>query len=105
MTTAVLKAMTIPTAALAAAIAFAALLPAARAGEYCSRDTDYMTDCSFSSMEMCEASRSGRGGECFSEPALAGNGIATVDRNVYAYSPSSVHHERTGRRLISKTNN
>jgi hypothetical protein len=105
MTTAVLKAMTVPAAALAAAIASGALLPAAHAGEYCSRDTDYMTDCSFSSKELCEASRSGRGGECFVGAALENNSIATVDRNAYAYSPRPAHRERTGRSSAAKTNN
>ena len=95
MTTAVLRAMGIPAAALAAAITLGALFApsAARAGEYCSVDDSYMWSCGFSSLEQCKASVSGMDGECYAN----NTGIATIDRNAYAYSPLSVHHARIGK--------
>ena len=65
MTTAVLRAMTIPAATLVAAIALGGLFaPAAvRAGEYCSEDGySFTRNCSFSSMEQCKATVSGLDG-------------------------------------------
>jgi hypothetical protein len=64
-----------------------------------------MTDCGFSSMEQCEATRSGIGGECFRDPFLKDNSTATINRNAYAYSPRPIHRGRTGRGLAAKTNN
>jgi hypothetical protein len=105
--TAALRATTIPAATLAAAIALGGLFspPPARAGEYCSWDTDYMTDCGFSSMEQCQASRSGRGGDCFRDPFLKDNSTATINRNAYAYSPRPSHRERRGKGSAANTNN
>ena len=106
MTTAVLRAMTIPAATLAAAISLGGLFatPAARASEFCSIDTDFMTDCSFGSIEQCQASRSGRGGECFLRPSSKDNSIATINRNAYAYSPPPSYRAHIGRSPIAKTN-
>jgi len=105
MTTAVLRAMTIPAATFAVAIALGALFasPTARAGEYCSLDSDYTRDCGFSSIEQCEASRSGRGGDCMRDPFLKDN--LTSNRDAYAYAPLSHHHARIGRTSAAvKTN-
>jgi hypothetical protein len=92
----VVKAATVSAATLAAAIALGALFapPTARAGEFCSRDTDYVTDCSFTSMAQCEVARSGIGGDCYGNPSFKDNSIATIDRNAYAYSPLPSHGKR-----------
>jgi Protein of unknown function (DUF3551) len=106
MATAVLRATTIPAATLAAAIALGALFapPTARADEYCRQDTDHMTGCGFSSMEQCEATRSGLGGDCFRDPFLKDNSTATINRNAYAYSPRPTHGGHTGRGSPANTN-
>ena len=86
----------ISAATLAGAVAIAALLAphGARAGEYCSRDVDWMKNCSFSSLEQCKASVSGMDGDCYAN----NTGIATIDRNAYAYSPLPTHGKRTHKR-------
>jgi hypothetical protein len=103
----VLRAATISAATLAAAIVLGALFapPTARAGECCSRDTDYVTDCSFTSMEQCEAALSGIGRECYGGPSLKDNSIATINRNAFAYSPRPSHGKRAGRRSPAHPNN
>jgi uncharacterized protein DUF3551 len=103
----ILRAARISAATLAAAIALGALFAAttAGAGEYCSLDTDHMTSCGFSSMEQCEAMRSGMGGECFRDPSLKYDAIASINRTVYAYSPLPSHGKRAGRRSAPRTNN
>jgi hypothetical protein len=107
MAIAVLRAATIPAATFAAAIAIGALFapPTARAGEYCRLDTDHMTGCGFSSMEQCEATRSGLGGECFRDPFLKDNSTATINGNAYAYSLRPSHGERRGRGSAANPNN
>jgi hypothetical protein len=99
MAAAVFRATTIPATTLAAAIALGALFApyGARASEYCRLDTDQMTGCGFSSMEQCEATRSGIGGECFRDPFLKDNSGATINRNAYAYSPRRTHGGHSGR--------
>jgi Protein of unknown function (DUF3551) len=106
MAAAVFRATTIPATTLAAAIALGALFAPhrARAGGYCSWDTDYMTDCSFSSMEQCEATRSGLGGDCFRDAFLKDNSTATINRNAHAYSPRPTHRGHTGRGSPANTN-
>jgi Protein of unknown function (DUF3551) len=103
----ILRAATISAATLAAAIAIGALFtpPTARAGEYCSLDTDHMTSCGFSSMQQCEAMRSGLGGECFRDPSLKDNNIASINRNAYAYSSLPTNGKRHQRGSAAKTNN
>jgi hypothetical protein len=60
---------------------------AASAGEYCRRDvTAYMLGCSFSSMEQCEATRHGLGGDCMRDPFLPD------PRSAYAYQPDLSKH-------------
>lgn len=90
------KATRIPAAALAAAIALGALFaPAARAGDYCSVDDNYMWNCGFSSMEQCRTAVSGMNGDCSANPSAKDTSIAKLDRNAYAYAPRSIHHGRT----------
>jgi Protein of unknown function (DUF3551) len=102
----ILRAATISTATLSAAIVLGALFapPAARAGEYCSVDVDFMKNCSFSSMEQCKATVSGMDGGCFPNPSSKNNSIATINRDVYAYSPHPIHRERNGRSSAVKAN-
>ena len=80
MTTAVLRAMTLPTATLAAAIALGGLFSssAVRAGEYCSEDYSFTRNCSFSSMEQCKAAISGMNAACLREPFLKDDSIEPI---------------------------
>ena len=56
-------------AAALCTLAFVAIAaPAAHAGEYCRTDTSGLLGCSFSSIEQCQASASGRGGTCARDP-------------------------------------
>src|SRR5215468_7158130 len=99
MATIVSKTTTIRAATLSAGIALVAAFatPAARAGDFCSWDTDFVTSCSFSSMEQCQATRSGIGGECFRDPLLKDNSTAAINRNAYAYAPVSSHRAHAGK--------
>ena len=80
-----LIAATAPAATLIAAIAFGALTaPEASAGEFCRRDvTGHMTGCGFATMEQCQASSAGVGGDCFRDPFL------NDSSNALAYHPKS----------------
>jgi len=81
-----LKAATAPAAALLlATIAFGAMIaPEASAAEFCRRDvTGHMTSCGFDSMEQCQASSAGVGGDCFRDPSLGDS------RNAHAEYPKS----------------
>ena len=107
MTTAVLKAMTIPAATLVAAIALGGLFaPAAvRAGEYCSEDGySFTRNCSFSSMEQCKAAISGTYAACLRDPFLKNNSIATINRDAHAYSSDPIDRERNGRSSAVEAN-
>ena len=107
MTTAVLKAMTIPGATLVAAIALGGLFaPAAvRAGEYCSEDGySFTRNCSFSSMEQCKAAISGTYAACLRDPFLTNNSIATINRDAHAYSSDPLDRERNGRSSAVEAN-
>lgn len=92
------RATTIPAVTLAVAIALGALFapPTVRAGEYCRMDTDHMTGCGFSSMEQCEATRYGLGGDCFRDP-FKDNSTASSNLNAYAYSARPTHGGHSGR--------
>ena len=58
------------TTALAAMASVSSTTPAS-AGEYCRRDvTSQVVSCSFDSLEQCEWTSSGRGGDCFRDPSL-----------------------------------
>ena len=87
MTTAVLRAMTIPAATLVAAIALGGLFaPAAvRAGEYCSEDASFTRNCVFSSMEQCKAAISGTYAACLRDPFLKDDSIETINHNSDTY--------------------
>ena len=69
-------------AAALCTLAFVAIAaPAAHAGEYCSTDTSGMRGCSFSSLEQCQASTSGRGGTCARDP------FYNYTKSALAYKP------------------
>ena len=60
-------------APIAALCTIAVFLPAtpASAGEYCRKDVmSQMVSCSFDSLEQCQWTSSGRGGDCFRDPWL-----------------------------------
>ena len=86
MTTTVLKAMIVPAATLATAIALGGLFaPAAvRAREYCSED-GYSFASSFSSMEQCKAAISGTYAACLRDPFLKDDSIETINHNSDTY--------------------
>jgi Protein of unknown function (DUF3551) len=86
-----LNTVTMPAAALAAAIVLGAMsAPQANAAEFCRRDvTGHMTGCGFDSMEQCQAASAGVGGECFRDP------YRTDNSNALAYQPKS-HRARHG---------
>ena len=72
-----------PTAALGALTFVAMAAPApAHAAAYCGRSaTSYMLSCGFDTMAQCQATSSGRGGDCLVDPFQGGvNGA-------YAYAP------------------
>jgi len=91
-TTTVLKARTIRAATLVAAIALDGLFaPAAvRAGEYCSEDGySFARNCSFSSMEQCKATISGRYAACLRDPFLKDDSIETIKSKAKHSDPAS----------------
>lgn len=75
------KMMTASTAALSALALVAMAAPAAHAGEFCRTDSSQMVSCSFSSLEQCQASASGRGGTCARDP------YAKDTNSALAYQP------------------
>ena len=79
----------------------------AQAGEYCRTDvTAHMTSCPYSTMEQCEMTRQGNGGDCFRDPTLPANSASNANsagnngtRSALAYQPRgarSVHRARHG---------
>jgi len=54
---------------------------AAETYTYCRRDNSYMLSCSFETLAQCQASASGRGGECSQNPFLP--------YSAYAYAPKA----------------
>jgi len=82
-----LKMTAAPAAALLALAFVGTTVPAnARPGEYCRTDvTSGMRSCSFSTMEECQATSSGRGGGCYRDPFMADTDSA------YAYHPKQPH--------------
>src|SRR5437660_6924426 len=84
-----LKAAIAPAAAFAVAITFGVLTaPEASAKEFCRRDvTGHMTGCGFDSMEQCQASSAGLGGDCFRDPFLNDSKSSNDARNSFAYQP------------------
>jgi uncharacterized protein DUF3551 len=88
MITTVLKVTTIPAATLILAIALGGLFApvAVRAGEYCSEDGySFARNCSFSSMEQCEAAISGKYAACLRDPFLKDDKIETINHNSDTY--------------------
>src|SRR5947207_12476038 len=68
----------------------------AEAWEYCRRDvTGHMLGCSFSSMEQCEATRSGIGGDCLRDPFLPNS------RSVHAFQAGRSKRSRGARGVRS----
>jgi Protein of unknown function (DUF3551) len=88
----------VPAMTVAATIGFGLMTSSsATAGEFCRTDvTGHMTSCPFASMEQCQASSAGIGGDCFRDPTLAANGGSS--RSAYAYSPKAPHAAKGGRR-------
>jgi hypothetical protein len=106
MTSAVLRAMTMPAAALVAVIALGGLFaPAAvRAGEYCGEDYSFTRNCSFSSMEQCKAAISGMNAACLRDPFFKHDSAEAINSNsnsdAYADLPS--HRARVGTDTAAK---
>jgi uncharacterized protein DUF3551 len=79
-----LKVATAPAMALFAFsfVALAAPAPAS-AYEYCRKDvTSSIVSCSFDTLEQCQATSLGRGGDCFRDPFLP-------SRDALAYAPKT----------------
>ena len=88
-------------AAIACAAFFGSTAPAAGGPEYCRRDiTEYgALSCSFDTLAQCQATASGRGGDCLRDPSLgAGASAYAYAPNVcgtYAYAPiAREHHQK-----------
>src|SRR5260221_4526123 len=65
-----LKWSVVPIAALIAMVFISSARPAS-AGEYCRKDvTSQVVSCSFDTVEQCQWTSSGRGGDCFRHPWL-----------------------------------
>jgi hypothetical protein len=94
------KLLTLGGAAIACAAFLGSAAPAA-AGEYCRRDiTEYgALSCGFDTMAQCQATASGRGGDCLRDPSLGGGASAYAYapgvRGTYAYAPiARKHHQK-----------
>jgi hypothetical protein len=79
-----LKRSLVPIAALIAMSFISSARPAS-AGEYCRKDvTSQVVSCSFDSLEQCQWTSSGRGGDCFPDPWLPA-------ADALAYAPRALH--------------
>jgi len=79
-----LKWSVVPIAALIAMVFISSARPAS-AGEYCRKDvTSQVVSCSFDTVEQCQWTSSGRGGDCFRDPWLP-----AADQ--LAYAPHALH--------------
>jgi hypothetical protein len=86
------KLLSLSVAAIACGAFFGIAAPAAANDDYCRRATDSMVSCGFATLAQCQAMSSGRGGDCFRNPSIAG--AATT----YAYAPVARKHRKvTGR--------
>jgi hypothetical protein len=87
-----------PATAIAAAAIFGALTTgSASAGEFCRQDvTGHMTGCGYNTMEQCQATSAGIGGDCFRDPWLA-NKPNSNPANAYAYAPKAPDAAKRGR--------
>jgi hypothetical protein len=85
--------LTLSAAALAGAAVFGGATPAAAKDyQYCRRDvTAAMLQCGFETLAQCQDMSSGRGGDCFRNPALGGAAdayaYAPAVRGTYVYAP------------------
>jgi hypothetical protein len=84
------------------ALAFVALATPAAASEYCRQDiTSGMRSCSFSTLEQCQATSAGRGGDCYRDPFLD-NSSKGNSNNAFAYQPASSHAKRVRKPLVNQ---
>jgi hypothetical protein len=96
------KLLTFGAATIACAAFFGNAEPAAAAQhEYCRRDiTEYgALSCSFDTLAQCQATASGRGGDCLRDPSLdtdaSAYAYAQSVRGTYAYAPiARKHHQK-----------
>ena len=96
------KLLTFGTAAIACAAVFSnAALAAAGPHEHCRRDIVNCgaLSCSFDTLAQCQATASGRGGDCPRDPFLGAGtsayAYAPSMRGTYAYAPiAHKHHEK-----------
>ena len=96
------KLLTFGATAIACAAFFGNAAPAAAGPhEYCRRDiVNYgALSCSFDTLAQCQATASGRGGDCLRDPSLpsASNAYASAPdvRGTYAYAPiARKHHQK-----------
>jgi Protein of unknown function (DUF3551) len=86
-----LKRSVAPTAALIA-FGFISSAQPASAGEYCRKDvTSQVVSCGFDTLEQCQWTSSGRGGDCFRDPWLpAADTLAYASRALHARP--AAHH-------------
>jgi Protein of unknown function (DUF3551) len=77
------------------AVAFLSMSTPASAGEYCRTDNSGMRGCGYDTLEQCQASASGRGGNgCDRDPFLP---AVSNPKNALAYQAKpkrAVHHAR-----------
>jgi len=85
-----IKLLSLGAAAIACAVVFGAVTPAAAKDyEYCRRDvTSYMLSCGFETLAGCQDMASGRGGDCIRNPSFGDAASA------YAYVPIARQHRR-----------
>jgi len=96
------KVLTFGAAAIASAAFFGSAAPAtAGPHEYCRRDiVNYgALSCSFDTLAQCQATASGRGGDCLRDPSLDAGArafaYAPSVRGTYAYAPiARKHHQK-----------
>lgn len=90
-----MKKTAVPAAAIFA-LAFFAMTPTeASAGEFCRQDvTGHITSCGFATMEQCQATSAGIGGDCFRDPNLTASSSTTTSSKAYAYQPKSSRRHR-----------
>jgi hypothetical protein len=88
------KFLTSGAAAIACAAFFGSTAPAAASPhEYCRRDINEYgaLSCSFDTLAQCQATASGRGGDCIRDPSLGAGASAYAYapnvRGIYAYAP------------------
>ena len=93
------KLLTFGVAAIACAAIFSSATPAvAGPHEYCRRDiTEYgAISCSYDTLAQCQATASGRGGDCLRDPSLGAGAsayaFAPSVRGAYAYAPNARKH-------------